>query len=237
MAHTYQTTLIKQIEIANGTGAFIFERPNEFTYRAGQSIDLSLILDGKPNMSHTFSLVSAPHEEQIEIATRLRDSEYKHTLRALEIGDEVSIEGPYGSFTLHENSERPAVFLVGGIGITPFLSMIRDVQNRSLPHQLYLFYSNRTSEDAAYLAELQAAETEIENLTLIPTMTNLSADAKWDGERGYIDWDMITRHAPYDANPVYYSAGPQKMVSAMHSLLTDHGVSGDDIRFEEFPGY
>jgi ferredoxin-NADP reductase len=96
-------------------------------------------------------------------------------------------------------------------------------------------YSNRTPKDAPFLDELSALAKENKNFTFVPTMTAL-AQEPWDGERGYIDAPMLKRHMP-EGQPVYYLAGPAAMVKAMREVLSHMGVSGDDIRTEEFTGY
>lgn len=237
MAEKYTVKLLEKISVAEGTMQFVVSKPDGFNYRAGQTIDLTLPTEGSP-LTHTFSLVSAPHEENLAIATRMRDSAYKNTLKALEPGAALSVEGPYGSFLLHADEMRPAVFLVGGIGITPFMSMIADALKRGLAHTLYLFYSNRRPEDAAFLEHLTQQAEAAPQLHVIPTMTNMDASsAPWQGATGYITWEMLREHIQDENNPVYYTAGPKPMVAAMRTMLTEHGVSEDDIRFEEFPGY
>jgi ferredoxin-NADP reductase len=228
-------------EIAEGTMEFSFERPAGFEYAAGQTIDLTLINPSETDTEgsrRTFSLVSAPHEKELRIATRMRDTAFKRSLKDLPEGVEAEVEGPFGSFTLHENVVRPAVFLAGGIGITPFHSMAHDAAARDLPHRMTLFYSNRRPEDAPYLSEFDALAKAHPRFTFVPTMTDtgLSAGA-WSGERGYVDAAMLARHLPADAVPVYYLAGPQGMVLALRDMLKASGVSGDDIRYEEFSGY
>ena len=227
--------------VAEETMLVRFAKPQDFHFQAGQSIDLTLInppeTDAEGNM-RAYSLCSAPQEDTLAIATRLRDTAFKRVLRNLAEGAAVSFEGPFGSFFLHENAARPAVFLAGGIGITPFRSIILDATTRELPHHLILLYSNRRPEDAPFLAELQITETKNKNFTFVPTMTNTEHSAQpWEGEKGYIDAPMLERHVPQGSAPVYYLAGPQAMVTAMRQLLTQVGVSSDDIRFEEFSGY
>ena len=84
------------------------------------------------------------------VATRMRDTAFKRALRAIPIGTSVKVSAPMGSFTLHRDSSKPAVFLAGGIGITPIRSIIGWATEERLPHNLYLFYSNRTPEEAAF---------------------------------------------------------------------------------------
>lgn len=235
------TSLLRKEQLANGTTLFTFTRPEGFEYEAGQTVDLTLIdppeTDGE-GPSRTFSLVSAAHEADLAVATRMRDTAYKRVLAAMPLGTELNLEGPFGSFTLHENAARPAVFLAGGIGVTPFRSIIADAVARGLPHELVLFYSNREPGDAAFLEELRAFARAHPSLTVVPTMTRLAdTDTSWGGERGHIDTTMLDRHQPTGAVPIYYIAGPPNMVHAMRALLKERGVSGDDIRFEEFAGY
>ncbi len=235
------TTLLVKREVAEGTMEFSLKRPSGFEYQAGQTIDLTLInppeTDAEGN-TRTFSLVSAPQEPDLTIATRMRDSAFKRVVKDMPEGSELSVEGPFGSFLLHENANRPAVFLAGGIGITPFHSMIADATARSLPHKLFLFFSNRRPEDAAFLDDFVAFEKQNPHFTLVATMTDMEKSARtWDGEQGYIDAAMLARHLPADAHAIYYLAGPQGMVTAMRTMLTESGVSNDDIRFEEFAGY
>lgn len=220
---------------------FDLARPKGFSFTAGQTIDVTLVhpaeTDAEGN-TRTFSIVSAPHEPRVAFATRMRDTAFKRTLKAMTPGTEISFDGPFGSFTLHENASRPAVMLSGGIGITPFRSIIADATERKLPHTIILFYSNRRPEDAAYLDELTKLSSANENFTLVATMTQMSNSKKaWSGEQGYVDAAMLSRHIPEGTSPVYYLAGPQAMVTAMRETLKARGVSGDDIRFEEFAGY
>lgn len=235
------TTLVSKREIAEGTIEFTFARPEGFAYQSGQTIDLTLInppeTDAEGN-SRTFSLVSAPHEPVLKIATRMRDTAFKRVLKDMVPGTELNIEGPFGSFLLHENVARPAVFLSGGIGITPLHSILSDAAQRKLENKIYLFYSNRRPEDTAFLDELQRFAQEDKNFTLIATMTDMEKSAMpWDGEHGFIDAAMLARHLPAAAIPIYYLSGPETMVTAMRKMLTESGVSNDDIRFEEFAGY
>jgi len=123
----YQSTLLGRTEVAEGTMAFQFEKPKDFVFKAGQYIDLTLFgsQPGLQNgMTHTFSIASSPCDERLLVTTRMRNTVFKRTLSALPIGSPARIEGPMGSFSLHNNTAKPAVFLAGGIGIAPFLSML-----------------------------------------------------------------------------------------------------------------
>ncbi len=237
-----QTALLtKREEIAEGTMAFHFAKPADFQFRAGQSIDLTLLnppeTDAEGN-SRAFSIASAPFDNNLMIATRMRDTAFKRVLRKASAGLQVKIDGPGGSFVLHRKSEKPAVFLAGGIGITPFLSIIRQAGHDRSPHHLYLFYANRRPEDAAFLDLLSEATKGNPNFHLIATITEMDkSHREWKGETGYINKEMLTKHLPSLQGPIYYLAGPPAMVAAMRRTLIEAGVDEDDIRTEEFSGY
>lgn len=108
----------------------------------------------------------------------------------------------------------------------------------NLPHKIFLFYSNRRPEDAAFLDELMEIQEKNPNYTFIGTMTEIEkSDRKWDGETGYINKAMLEKHVGDLTLPIYYVAGPASMVTAMRKTLNEAGVDDDNIRTEEFSGY
>ena len=231
--------LTKKEEIANGTMAFHFEKPAGFEFRAGQFGDWTLIdppeTDEEGN-TRGFSIVAAPYEPELMFATRLRDTAFKRVLRELPVGSEVKLDAPYGDFTLHKTESTPAVFLIGGIGVTPVRSMIAQATYDKAGHKITLFHANRTREDAPFREEFERLAQENPNFTFMPVLTE-SAPEGWQGERGRIDEAMLRRHI-IDLNvPIYYLSGPEGMVKAMRQLLVGIGINEDNIRTEEFTGY
>jgi ferredoxin-NADP reductase len=233
--------LQRREEVAERTVAFHFDKPAGFTFKPGQAIDL--ILPESAGLAgdgarHAFSIVSAPHENELVVATRIRDSAFKQALDRLPIGGAAAIDGPFGSLTLHRKVERPAVFIAGGIGITPFMSMLRHAAHGASPQRLVLLYSNRRPEDSAFLTELQRLEGDNRQFQLVATMTGMAqSKMPWSGQTGQIDEAVIRRVASELVSPVYYVAGPPAMVAALRDELEDSGVDTDDIRSEEFYGY
>ncbi|MFA5131113.1 MAG: FAD-dependent oxidoreductase [Patescibacteria group bacterium] len=226
---------------AKDTAIFYFEKPPGFTYRAGQFGDFTLInapeTDAEGN-SRSFTFSSAPDEEYLAITTRLRDTAFKRVLRGLKPESDLIVDAPLGVFTLRKDSSRPLVFLAGGIGVTPFRSLIVEASEKKMPHKIFLFYSNRTPADAPFLDELTALEEHNKNYKLIPTMTRpKNASKKWTGETGYISVALLKKYLPDLKSPIYYIAGPAEMVQSLHQLLNEAGISDDDIKIEEFIGY
>jgi ferredoxin-NADP reductase len=232
---------VSRHDVAERTTAFRFEKPLHWTFKAGQFLDMTLLepaeTDAEGN-TRTFSIASAPQEETLVVATRMRNTAFKRVLNTLPPGSVVKIDGPSGSLTLHNNVKRTAVFLAGGIGITPFRSMVFRAAKEKLPHRIFLFYSNRRPEDAPFLDELQALERENPNYKLIASMTEMAKSQRpWHGETGPIDNKMLSRYLKEAVSPIYYVAGPPEMVKGLHSTINDSGVDDDDIRAEEFSGY
>jgi ferredoxin-NADP reductase len=237
---TFDASLVSRELVADQTMSFHFAKPPGWTFGAGQFVDVTLLnppeTDAEGN-TRGFSISSAPSEGDITITTRLRDTAFKRVLRTMPLGTDVRIEGPFGDLRLHEGT-RPAVILTGGIGITPFRSILTEtIQAGVLPYPVVLFYANRRPRDAAFLGELRALADADSNLTLVATMSDLEPAAPWSGERGRIDAAMLQRHLGGLADPVFYLTGPPAMTRALRTLLTESGVQRSDITTEEFTGY
>ncbi len=237
----FQAKLKSRNLVAERTMAFHFQKPASFIFTAGQFIDMALLspseTDAEGN-SRAFSVSSAPHEDTIMVTTRLRDTAFKRVLKTVPLETEVKIEGPFGDLRLHNNAKRAAVFLAGGIGVTPFRSILLDAANRKLPHHIFLFFSNRRPEDAPFLDELQSLEKHNANYKFIGTMTDMEkSKLSWQGEHGVVNKEMLDRHLKNASSPIYYIAGPPGMAKGLHSILQAAGIDDDDIRTEEFTGY
>lgn len=238
---TFVSKLKERKEVAERTIAFRFEKPSGWRFKAGQFIDMTLLnpseTDSEGN-TRGFSIASGPHEETLMVTTRMRNTAFKRVLNNVSVGTAVRIEGPFGDLTLPHNASRTLVFLAGGIGITPFRSMLVWAAREKLPHRIFLFYSNRRPEDALFLDELKMLERENPNYKLIATMTEMEKSHRsWNGETGWINQEMLTRHLKDASLPIYYIAGPPTMVKGLHEMLNKAGVDDDDIRTEEFAGY
>ncbi len=233
-------------KVAEGTYEFVFERPEGLHFSAGQHVRMSLIDPPETDAegdNRFFSIVSTPQEPDLVLAWRVRDTAFKRVMGRMQPGEKVLVqkllgERPKGSFVLHEDTTKPAVFIVGGIGIVPAYSMIKDTIQRNLPHKLYLFYSNRRPEDAPYLAELQELAIQNPSLKVIATMTEPEKSAQaWQGEAGFINRVMIEKYVDDLHTPVYYVSGLSEMVKAMQAVLNEMGVSKENILAEEFAGF
>lgn len=239
---THLIKLIERREVADRTLAIWLQKPADFDFTAGQFAELSVPnpeVDAASEPEHlAFSMASSPEETELMFATRIRGGTFKQALRNMALGSEIQLEGPYGNFILHDDATRPAVFLAGGIGITPVRSILVHAAKAKLPNQLVLFYSNREPEEAAFLDELRDLQSLNPNYRFIPVMTQSEkSKSGWVGETGHIDKEMISKYLDAVVAPIYYVVGSPAFVQALREMLRSAGVKNDDIRSEDFVGY
>ncbi len=205
-------TLREKKELAEGTMAFCFGiGGHPFAFKPGQCIRITLVdplYKDKKGNSRDFSIASSPSEPSLMIATRMTDSAFKRSLADLPLGLSVRVNGPYGDFFLDADPMRPAVFLAGGIGITPFRSMIKHSIEQHSPQRLTLVYCNPSPDDAAFLDELQNWEKENPNFRLTATMTLVANSGRpWERGRGYLDVRFIKDYLRDQDQPISHVAG------------------------------
>ena len=228
-------------EIAEETMAFWFDTAgSNYAFKAGQNADFILIDPGETDAegnARTLSFCSSPNaKNSIMVATRMRKTAFKNWLKKVPLGTKVKVSQAMGSLTLHKDASKAAVFLAGGIGVTPMRSIVEWAMQERLPHSLILFYSNRTPAATAFLDDFEGWAKQNPKLKFLPTITD-AKDSSWRYEVGRIGQDLVKRHVPDLQNSIYYLAGPPAMVAGMRQLLESLGVSEDNLKTEEFAGY
>ncbi len=226
-------------EVAKGTLRVEFTPEEKISgFQPGQHATFSLINPPETDAegdSRIFSLVNSPNEKDfVAITTRLRDTAFKRVLKDLPLKTEVEIEGIRGNFVLPENPDKPLVFMAGGIGITPFMSMLTYLAEEGLNYQVTLIYTNRDRESTAYFEELKKLAEGNKNIKIIFTMTQ---DPNWSGEKRHIDKEFIKDYFADPNAQTYYLAGPPVMVKAVYEALISAGVLPANIKTENFAGY
>ena len=225
-----------------------------FTYTAGQFafFDIGGVYNDPKGPIRHFTISSSPTENFIMFSTRIRDSPYKQRLLTLEKGAKVKIRGPEGQFVLHEDYSKPAVFLSGGIGVTPFRTMIKYATDKQLPLKIVMFDSNRNRDNILFRKEFDEWVKVNKNLKIIYTISEenqhgsqspsstAQSDTDWKGEYGRIDKAMILKYIDTNTlnNSIFYVCGPPSMLKAMQALLEEElEIPKEQIRVEEFTGY
>ncbi|MDR1993815.1 MAG: FAD-dependent oxidoreductase [Nitrososphaerota archaeon] len=229
----YETTLQSIIPSTVDVARFRFIRPKGLDYKPGQFFFVNLYHQGN-NLRKPFSFSSSPTEpDYIEFTKKLSDSKYSATLRATKPGDWVQIDAPYGKFTFEGEYPKIAL-LAGGIGITPFRSMIKYAIDKSLNSHIILFYSCRTVNDIMFKNEWEANQ---KNKHLKVVLIINEATPNWSGKTGVIDVDLIKQELPDYKEHIFFACGPPGMVKSMQLLIEKLGLSKEQLKLEHFTGY
>ena len=234
-----QARIKEKTEVAKRTLMVVFDlRGEEVDFVPGQYFWVELPDRGYHDdrgLRRHISIVTSPNERGVlGLATRLRESAFKHTLSQLDVGDEVIVEEPKGDFHLPEDTSKEYVFVAGGIGITIFRSMLKYIAEENLPYRVTLVYSNRDAESTAFLDEMRELEQKIDGMRMVLTMTD---DPTWDGDSRRIDADFLRELVGDLSGPTYLVSGPPAMVNSVADSLEEAGVPEEQVLRSRFAGY
>lgn len=209
---------------------FIFKPLTPFTYQPGQYLDWQLPHKNADDRGERrwFSIASAPHEGNVWLASRFateKSSTLKITLNQLKVGDEIEAKEPAGEFVVTD-SNRPLVFLAGGIGITPFRAILMDLADKNELNNIVLLYGNRNQANVPY-------KTELDTLA----KNNPGFTVKYIYSPNHIDEAVVREVCTDLSKPKFYVSGLEKMVNALHHMLESIGVPKENIKIDDFGGY
>jgi ferredoxin-NADP reductase len=218
------------------------EKDKYLKYSAGQYCIVNLGTKEDPEGPlRSFTIASSPTEEDfILVTTRIRDTPFKKKLAAMDIGSVANISAPMGKFVLHDDYSKPAVFLSGGIGVTPFRSMIKYATDMNLQLTMIMFDANRNQDNIIFKDEFDSWLRINQKLRIVYTVSEVDTLTEWSGEKGYINKAMVDRYL--DASQLdratFYICGPPPMLNAMKKILQEEmHVPNERIKIEEFTGY
>lgn len=225
----YQLPIIERKEVAENTTEVTFgTEKQELGCMAGQHLELTLpeLLSPDPKgSSRYFSVVSDPHtKDSISIVFRNSDSGFKKTLLSLPLGTKVEIDGCHGSFIIPEGNSLPIVFIAGGIGISPCLSIIRSAIAKKVPYQITLVYGNHHEASATYLSELKELSAQNPSFILKTVF-------------GPLDQDTVTKNVDFTKEAEWFIVGPSGVVESVWNVLKKNNIPDIRIHTEEFTGY
>lgn len=227
--------IIEIIQETPDVKTFRLERPADFSFIPGQFAIVSFVdridlpTEGKPL---TFS--SSPTEDQIDITVK-EVGTFTKALLTLEVGDKLNIDGPRGrSLNFEKNTKEDIVFLAGGSGITPFMSILRYAVAKRLPNQFTLFFGNQAEKDIIYRNELD----EMNKLPNIDVINVICDDENWQGVCGFIDIEKVLKQVIEPEKKIWYICGPPSMNKAMHDIMARLRIDESHIKFDkwEIPG-
>ncbi len=229
-------TLIDRIRISPNVFEFVFTPNRKFSFRPGQYLEWTLAHSSADSrgIRRYFTIVSAPNDDALRLGVKFYKpaSTFKHTLLSLRRGNTLVASQLSGDFTLPHNKTRKLVFIAGGIGITPFVSMIRDLIGQGEKRDMVLLYANRTSADISYRSLLERAEKNG-----VRTVHVLSDEPKSQNNFSKIDLNTIRMNVPDFAERIFYISGPHGMVSGISTLLRTLGIPSAHIKTDYFPGF
>jgi ferredoxin-NADP reductase len=232
--------LKEKILISKNTYSFIFKRGRQFNFEPGQYMEWTLPHKNADNRGNRryFTIASSPKEKDINIGVKFyqNGSSFKRSLINMTSGDSIVASQVAGDFTLPDDKNEKLVFLAGGIGITPFISMIKGMIDTKERRDIVLLYSNKTLEDVAYVDTLKESENFGINVNYIITDKNEDTSS-YDVQKGYIDMEMIKRLVPDYKDRTFYISGPHSMVAASKKMLHKLGLKNKQIKSDFFPGF
>lgn len=225
--------LLEIIKEAEGTKSFIWQPENEFDFKPGQYFYYTIpelkFKDDRGNTRH-FTISSSPTENNLMLTTRIRDeSGYKKTLDQLAPGAVIEGEGPSGTFIFEGENIGTQIFLAGGIGITPFRSMIKFALDKNFKTPLRLIYSNSNSE-FTFRKELDKWSHDYD---LKVDYINTSDKGRLDG-KGILN--SIKNWGLENKNPTIWIVGPPGFVNTLEDIVEELDIT-DSIKSEKFTGY
>jgi len=233
-----KATIKEKREVAKGTLMVTFElESDEVDWTPGEYFWVELLdppYDDEKGARRHITVVTSPTEGVLGLATRIRDSAFKKSLVEMPEGSAVDVEQPKGSFVLPEDTSQRYAFVAGGIGITPFRSMLRYIADKGLDYDITLVYSNRDAESTAFLDELKELESVVPRCRLVLTMTD---DPGWDGDTRMLDAGVL-RDMLGDLESYHFMvAGPPPMAKSVEASLLEAGLSEDQVQSDSFSGY
>lgn len=212
--------------------SFILEKPPGFSYIAGQYINIAIPCASADNRGakRNCSLASAPYEDTLLLSFRHGISTFKKSIETLTVGTPLTFIGPFGRFVINEDTSTAAVFLTGGIGITPFYAMMKDITRKQIPKKMTVLYSNKIAADVPFKNELEYLDEINPHVAIHYNFTQETT-----GKR--IDLEMIKDLVPNYMECEYYMCGIPKMTLDFKKMLEEIGITKERIHFEVFTGY
>lgn len=219
---------------------FDFIPRGKFKFLAGQYLEWTLktkTTDERGNRRY-FTIASAPSEEVLSLAIKVAhpSSSFKQQLMDLKEGEKISASQLSGDFVLPKNRQQALVFIAGGIGITPFRSMIKHLYDLQEKRNIKLFYICSQKDEFAYQELFKQAES-IGLQTIYVLSKNAQIPDNWIGEIGYLDEKMLRKYLEPNFNYNFYLSGPNLMVESYVKLLQKIGIKKKKIITDYFPGF
>ncbi|MBA3724325.1 MAG: RnfABCDGE type electron transport complex subunit D [Candidatus Levybacteria bacterium] len=228
-------------KIAENTYEYVFRSNQTLHYKPGQYLEWTLPhkrADMRGNRRY-FTIASSPTEKHLRLGVKIGEngSSFKKKLTNYQSGDVIVGSQLTGDFTMPDDASEKLVFIAGGIGVTPFRSMIKYLLDKGEKRSIILFYANKTADEIAYKDIFDRAQQELGLKSIYVLSDKEHIPSGWLGKVGRIDETMITQEVPDFKERTYYLSGPNAMVDSYKHLLLKMGVSKTNIVTDYFPGF
>ncbi len=241
VATSFALSFVKKEQLTADVYSFYFDRESHaFTFLPGQYVRMILPHENpdERGTSRFFTIASSPTDhENLMITTRVVQGTFKHALLGLLPGQNVQFWGPIGQFVLQEEEENPLVFIAGGIGLTPYHSMMIYANDKRLQLPMTLFVSFKRVENVVFYDEFMRLVSTNKNLRVVYTVTHPEESKSWTGETGRISAEMLAKYVLSPESCTFYISGPGGMVEEIEKLLDEMRIPKEQIILEKFPGY
>ncbi|MDB5163746.1 MAG: oxidoreductase [Candidatus Saccharibacteria bacterium] len=220
---------------------FIFTPNQKLAYKPGQYMEWTLPHPGADSRGNRryLTLASSPTEDSLRLGVKFypKGSTYKKALLAMSSDTPIAAGQLGGDFVLPDDPATKLVFIAGGIGITPFRSMVKYLLDTNQPRDVVLMYSEKTQAEFVYTDVFNQAAQQL-GLKTVYTLTNTDTiPPDWRGSTGFVSAEMIRTQVPDFSERVYYISGSHALVSAVQDYLHSLGVASSHIKTDFFPGY
>lgn len=221
--------IAKVSQETHDTWSLYFEGRN-LNYKPGQFLVINLVRDGKVSEAHPFTISSSPTQDKLSITVK-SVGDFTSTIGDTKTSDAAYIDAPYGVFSFLNHDTQALIFIAGGIGITPFMSMLRYIYDRNMERNVVLMWGNKTEEDITFREELEKMAEDMPSLEVVHVM---SKQEDWQGEKGYIDSEKLKKYVSNLERSQFFVCGPPRMMASVIKALKDLGVSEKRIHYERF---
>lgn len=234
-------TLKRKVAMGGNQQDLVFTSDRKIPSRAGQFMEWTLAHPKPDNrgIRRYFTLASSPAEDEVHLGVKFYEpsSTFKKHLAELPVGGSIVVGQLAGDFSLPKADHHKYVFLAGGIGVTPFRSIVQDLMMKREKRDIVMFYSNKVESEIVYRDVFDAAEKEI-GLRMVYALTGPGdiPDA-WNGHRGFIDMDLVKKEVPDFKDRLFYISGPHGMVESFQKTLRGLGIPPQHIHTDYFPGF
>ena len=230
-----KVTFSNKEPVANNIVTFWFKSPRPISYIAGQFVELQLPHSSVDNRGITrqFTLSSSPTESLLAITTRFtenRNSSFKKALLCLQPGTIVDMTEPMGDFILPKDKTLPLVFIAGGVGISPYRSIVKYLSDSGEKRNIQLLYGVKHESDIVFLDLFRQNNIYIDLIVSEPSKT-------WQGQTGRLSAQLALKTLKHNTDTLFYISGPELLVESLYKNLVKLGVSRDKLISDSFVGY